>query len=225
MDENFLDGDFLSDLDRAFESIQAAPKPAPSVAKKNPRRAKKQRAELEQMQATFLDVTKVHLRPVLRYLKAIQMGAASKDLCEIVHYVIGPVIGKTRKVGLVNETKALIAFQRDLKSVVRTSPRKLNDENRTKLMTSFGPVEKGFRLEFRGHSTAVANLLGFYKAIRKRPDATDDDMKKLFSIGIPSLTMLRKSSIEELVSLSGLRPDKVAGLRFEARKFNILSLV
>lgn len=217
-----LNDDFFSELDKAFERIQMVPE----VTKKTPRRrAKKTETELAKMHSTFVDVAQVHLRPVMRYLKAIQLGVASKDLCEIVHYVVGPIISKTRKVGLADQTHALIGFQRALKEAVKGSSRKISGENRTKLTDTFAPVQKVFSLEFRGHSTAVVNLLGFYKAVRRNPNISESEIRKLFAIGIPSLTMLRKSSIEELVSLSGIAPEKMSALRRSARKFNLLSIV
>src|SRR5262245_20810940 len=120
IDENIVNDDFLSDLDKAFEDIQMAPPPAKKSGKSK-RRAKKIESDYLQMESTFLELTRVHLRPVLRYLKAIDHGIASKELCEVVHYVIGPVIGKTRKVGLVEETRALIQFQRSLKAAVKST--------------------------------------------------------------------------------------------------------
>ncbi|MFH1016897.1 MAG: hypothetical protein V1798_01795 [Pseudomonadota bacterium] len=221
--EDGLEGDFLSDLDKAFEAIQITPKSVPRNAPTVKRR--KREREMLQMQNTFVAVTQVHLRPTLRYLKAIRLGVASRDLCEIVHYVVGPIIGKTRKVGLDEHTRALIAFQRVLKNSLKSRNHRITLDQQKELAAAFIPVEKVFRLDFRGHSTAVVNLLGYYKALKRNPEVTETEMKKLFAIGIPSLTMLRKSSVEELVSLSGVEPEKMWTLRRSARQFSILSLV
>jgi hypothetical protein len=218
-----LDGDFLTDLDKAFEAIQITPQAVSKRAPKSKRR--KQQREMAQMQRTFIAVTQMHLRPTLRYLKAIRLGVASRDLCEIVHYVIGPIIGKTRKVGLVEQTKALIAFQRVLKTSLNARSHRVTLEQQRELAASFEPVVHAFDLDFRGHSTAVVNLLGYYKTLKRNPEVTETELKKLFAIGIPSLTMLRKSSVDELVSLSGITPDKMSALRLTARKFNVLSLL
>jgi hypothetical protein len=223
MDDEFLGGDFLSELDKAFVEIQMVPeKPSKSKAT---RRSKRTATDAAAMHETFLGVAQLHLRPVLRYLKAIHLGVASKDLCEIVHYVVGPIIGKTRNVGLEEHTRALIAFQRALKAAVKGTGRRLSAEQSADLSRTFAPVQMLFDLDFRGHSAAVVNLLGFYRALRKNRNVTSNEISKLFAIGIPSLTMLRKSSIEELTSLSGIRPDKMGELRLEARRFSILSLV
>ncbi len=221
--DNLKDEDFLSDLDKAFDRIQILPKEAPT--KKGKARGKKTEKGLAHMKTTFVEISRVHLRPVLRYLKAIHLGIPSKELCEIVHYVVGPIIGKTRKVGLIDQTKALIGFQRCLKEVVKNSAKKLTAEQSAKLSKSFDPVQKSFELDYRGHATAVVNLLGYYKALRKNSKFSEDNIKKLFAIGIPSLTMLRKSSIAELVSLSGIHPNEVALLRNQARNFTLLSIV
>lgn len=217
-----LDG-VLADLDQAFDKIRITPR-KPEL-KKTGRKKKLTVSGVEQMQATYVEVANMHLRPVLRYLKAIEMGVASKDLCEIVHFVIGPVIGKTRKVGLVEHTKSLISFQRGLKEVVASKSKTLTETQRETLSKLFVNVRNTFGLTYRGHATAVVNLLGFYKALRKNSEVTDADVKKIFAIGIPSLTMLRKSSVAEIVSLSGISTEKAWKLRREARKFNILSVL
>jgi len=218
-----LDDDFLSDLDQAFERIQMVnSEPEKKVSRK---KAKKVEKDLEAMRKTYLSLAQVHLRPVLRYLKAIQMGVSSKDLCEIVHYVVGPLVGKTRKVGLVDQTKALIAFQRNLKKTIAAKSKVITKEQQEALSQTFSEVQKGFELEFRGHSTAVVNLLGYYKALRKNKEVEEGDFKKLFAVGIPSISMLRKSSITDLVSLSGIGPEKISSFRKTAREFNILSLL
>lgn len=220
-----LTDDFFSDLDKAFEEIQATPTSKTKSRAKSKRKSRRAEKELEQMKGTFVELTQVHLRPVLRYLKAIQLGVASKDLCEIVQYVVGPIIGKTRKVGLNEHTAALIQFQRRLKDVVRGTSRKISGEQRANLASSFVAVRNAFDLEMRGHSTAVVNLLGYYKAVRRDRSVTGDDLRKLFAIGIPSITMLRKSSVDELTSLSGIHPQRMAELRRHAREFNLLSMV
>ncbi|MFH1263944.1 MAG: hypothetical protein V1495_10950 [Pseudomonadota bacterium] len=218
-----LNDDFFSDLDKAFEEIQMAPKTKSRTKSKRKGRAKEK--NLDQMKETFVELAQVHLRPVLRYLKAVQLGVASKDLCEIVQYVVAPIIGKTRKVGLSDHAAALIRFERSLKKAVKGSSRKIPADQRTELARSFEGVRTTFDLEFRGHSGAVVNLLGFYRAIRKNKSVTQDDRRRLFAIGVASITMLRKSSVAELVSMSGIRPDKALTLRRHARVFNILSLL
>ncbi len=221
--ETLLNDDFFSDFDKAFGDLQ---KPVRAAARAPERKKRKQaQSDVAQMQQTYVQITQGHLRPVLRYLKAIQMGVASRDLCELVHYVIGPMVGKTRKVGLDKHTHALIEFQRVLKDVVKTSSRKISAEYQQKLIETFAPVEKLFKLEMRGHSTAVVNLLGFFRAIRKPGRFAEQDLKKLFAIGIPSITMLRKSSLVELQSLSGLENEKVKTIRSAARDFSVISLV
>ncbi len=211
--------DFLSDLDRAFTEIQLTPDEEEVQPKKPLLSEVPENGGLSEMHSTFVAVSRVHLAPVHRYLKAIHLGVASKDLCEIVHYVAGPVIGKTRKVGLTEHTKALISFQRQLTKIVKGSRTKVSQDQSRLLSQSFDRVRETFSLTMRGHATAVVNLLGYYKRIRRSRKFSQTDIKKLFAIGIPSLTMLRKSSIAELASVSGIAADRVAHFRNMARDF------
>ena len=47
------------------------------------------------------------------------------------------------------------------------------------------------------------------------------DLRKLFAIGIPSLTMIRKSTLEDLSSLSGIPKDRISSIRKLAREFQL----
>lgn len=225
--DDFLnDQDFFKDIDNAFTRIQMSKgKTKPVNHKMKAKNKAVVKDELKEMQKTFKSMIQLHLSPVVRYLKAVDLGVTSKDLTEIVEYIVGPLILKSKKVGLLDETKALIQFQRDLKKINRATATKLTGANATDLTTSFDAVIKHYGLEFRGHSTAVVNVVGFYKVIKKKQKFTESDLRKLFAIGIPSLSMLRKISLQELSSLTGLAIERCAELRLQSRKFNLYSLV
>jgi hypothetical protein len=199
VDESLVDDHFLVDVDKAFETIQLDP------IQKTPSKKRKRESEFIQMQATFLAVAQVHLGPVLRYLKAIKLGISSKDLCEMIGLVIDPLIPNTREVGLLEQADALKGFKKGLK--------KYHERDPAALAQSFLPVEKSFLLNFRGHSPAVVNLLGYYKRLKRNRSLRPSYIQKLFAIGIPSLTMIRKSSFNELQSLSGIPIDQISILR------------
>ncbi len=222
-EEDFiLDDDFLSELDVAFDALEETGEKTPNKGESS---VSRQEMDTYQMQSTYLAVTQLHLKPVLRYLKAIEKGVASKDLCELVYFVVSPLVGKTQSVGLDEHSKALDDFQKALKTVVKARSRRITHDQKERLMETFAPVHMMFGLEFRGHASAVVNLLGFFRSLRRKKAFGDADLKKLFGIGIPSLSMLRKTSLKELESLSGLSADKVQILRKSAREFSILSLV
>src|SRR5262245_38051217 len=102
-----VDDDFLVDVDQAFETIQLH-------AKKKVVKRVKRESEFVHMQSTFLAIAQVHLGPVLRYLKAIELGLVSQDLRELIQLVVSPLISKTKKVGLIEQAHALKRFQKEL---------------------------------------------------------------------------------------------------------------
>jgi hypothetical protein len=226
-DDVLNDNDFFKDIDKAFTRIQMsknAKKPAKLTAKGKATAKATAKDDMKEMQKTFKAMIQLHLSPVIRYLKAVDLGVTSKDITEIMEYVVDPLIMKSKKVGLVTETKALIAFQRVLKKTNR-SEGKITAEEAASLASTFDSVAKNYKLNFRGHSTAVVNVIGFFKVIKRKEKFAATDLKKLFSIGIPSLSMLRKIALSEMASLTGLAMDRCAELRSESRKFTLYIFV
>lgn len=224
-DQNLTDDDFFKDIDKAFTRIQMSKNRSHSTKVKVTAKSKAAaKDEMKEMQKTFKSVIQLHLSPVVRYLKAVDLGVTSKDITEIMEYVVSPLIMKSKHVGLLDETKVLISFQRVLKKINRTEG-KITADEATDLATTFNAVTKNYGLEFRGHSTAVVNVIGFFKVIKRKEKFTSADLKKLFAIGIPSLSMLRKISLPELSSLTGLSAERCAELRTESRKFTLYIFV
>lgn len=223
-DDILDDNDFFKDIDRAFTRIQMG-KDKSKPAKLKAKSRNTANDELKEMQKTFKQMIQLHLSPVVRYLKAVGLGVTSKDITEIMEYIVGPLIMKSKKVGLTDETIALIGFQRWLKKINRSEGAKITAAEATDLAASFNAVIKHYGLEFRGHATAVVNVIGFFKVIKRKGKFSTTDLKKLFSIGIPSLSMLRKISLQEMSSLTGLAMDRCSELRAESRKFTLYILV
>lgn len=222
-DDVLNDNDFFKDIDKAFTRIQMN-KPAAKAGKLKAKSKSAAKDEMKEMQKTFKSMIQLHLSPVIRYLKAVDLGVTSKDITEIMEYIVAPLIMKSKNVGLTAETKTLIEFQRILKKVNR-SEGKITAEEATSLQGSFTAVTKHYGLNFRGHSTAVVNVIGFFKVIKRKEKFTQNDLRKLFSIGIPSLSMLRKISLDELSSLTGLAMERCSELRSESRKFTLYIFV
>jgi hypothetical protein len=74
----------------------------------------------------------------------------------------------------------------------------------------------------RGNAIAVANLLTFYRKLKRQAAITQVELRKLFAIGVPSLSMVRKSSLEELTSLTGIPQDRMSVIRKIAREFQLI---
>ncbi len=194
-------------------------------AKRKPAKEKRNKQNndygIRQMQRTFLDLCRFHMAPIVRYMKAISGGIVSKDLVEVINLIVTPVVSKTKKVGLDQHADKLTAFTKELAQIRRSKSTRITQEQVTQLQQSYWPVHGLYQLEQRGHTIAVANLLAFYRKLRKISAVSEQDIRKLFSIGIPSLTMLRKSSVDELASFSGIPQERIRELRRLAREFQL----
>jgi len=189
---------------------------------KNNKRAKRDADfGIRQMQCTFLDLSRDHMAPIVRYMKAISSGIVSKDVTEVTSLIISPLVAKTKKVGLEQHAAKLESFAKALQKIKREKSTRLTQDQIKTLQQTYWPVHGLFQLEQRGHSIAVANLLAFYRKLKKNTSVSEADVKKLFSIGIPSLTMLRKSSVDELSSFSGIPAQRANELRQLARNFQL----
>jgi hypothetical protein len=176
---------------------------------------------LSPAQEMFLQVIQHHLRPVCRYLKAIRRGVQSKLLLEITDLILEQVMNHTLEVSLKSHAAALDNFRGVAQEVIGASAKAITPQQAGALGGAFSPVEQLYKLSLRGHSVAVLNLVQFYKRLKAIDGITSREIRQLFSIGIPCMTMLRKMSIEELVSLSGLEMKRAAEIRHTAREFEL----
>lgn len=228
VDEHLLNDDFLAELDIAFDSIKMSSRTKKKPIKKvrSAKTLKKtKKAQMDMVHHTFISMCQNHFRPMARYLKAIELGVTSRDLCKVMHYIVEPMVQKTKKVQLGDHAQALNVFDKTLVQLSNEKTKKVSEEEGRLLKSAYANVEKLFELNMRGHSTAVVNVLAFYKAIKKNKRIQEENIKRLFAIGIPSMSMLRKTSIQELSSLSGIPNQEAAELRRIAREFNLFDLV
>lgn len=227
--DNSLDDDIFGDIDKAFATIQMeTPKTSTKVSVPVPTKRKNARTSttgITQMRNTYVDLVNLHLSPVVRYIKAFQFGVDSTDLTTITEYIVSPLIVKSKQIGLKAETTVLTDFANVLRKVNRVATRKITTEQMSVVIEKFERVITTFRLECRGHSTAVVNLICFFRALKRKNTLTPQDLKKIFAIGIPSMTMIRKISIGEFVSLTGLSEEKAAWVKSQAKTFTLFDFV
>ncbi|MCB0271782.1 MAG: hypothetical protein KDD46_02075 [Bdellovibrionales bacterium] len=223
-----LDDDFFGDIDKAFAKIQMdTPKTSTKITTTKRTKAKTGRTSttgITQMRNTYVELVNLTLSPVVRYLKAFEFGVDSTDLTTIMEYIVSPLIVKAKQVGLKAETSVLDGFVRVLRKINRSGGR-ISAEQMNELMENFERVITTFRLEYRGHSTAVVNLVCFFRSLKRKNKLAPADLKKIFAIGIPSMTMIRKISLSELVSLTGLSSEKASWVRKQARTFTLFEFV
>ncbi len=177
---------------------------------------------VRQMQATYLELCRQALNPVVRYIKAMQRGVATKEMIEVMALIVAPLIKKTHAVGLDLHGRRLRSLQIVLQGIIRSKARRITLEQQHSLGEVYWPVHEAFALKMRGHCLAVANLLEFYRKLKRSKQVTLSEIRALFAIGIPSLTMIRKSSLTELISLTGIARARVRHIRNIAREFQLL---
>ncbi len=173
-----------------------------------------------EMRQTFLEICRHALMSIVRYMKAINLGFLSHDLIDVMELIISPLVDKAEQVGVKLETIRLVAFQRALQEI-QTSQVSLSHDRIAPLNAIFDAVRDTLKLDMRGHVVAVANLLAFYQKLKQDPDVTPEEIRKVFAIGIPSLTMIRKSTLEDLSSLSGIPVKRMSAIRNIAREFQL----
>ena len=116
----------LLDLTNSLEDIvgdlvKKDKRPAKS-SKRTARGTKKNLYGMRQMQQTYLEMGRAHLNPVARYVKAIKMGVVTKDMVEVMVLIVGPLVKKTKQVGLDEIARKLrslhVVFTRNLQRKV-----------------------------------------------------------------------------------------------------------
>ncbi len=182
----------------------------------------KKRTTLEPQQQTFVELARTHLNPVDRYIKAIEKGVPPKLLMEVISLVVKPLVRHTKQMSMPVHLKALRDFSSEVDRWLAKNKSELSADEFTLLWEKFEPVKKLFKVNFRGHSIAVLNLIVFYKRVKSLKSISESELKKLFSIGIPSMSMLRKSSLDDLVSLTGINRDRMSEIRKIARNFELM---
>ncbi|MCB0327720.1 MAG: hypothetical protein KDD52_08905 [Bdellovibrionales bacterium] len=224
--DEVLDDSFFGDLDQAFTQIQIDKSGRKKSSKNKTTRKQSSTAEYAQMRKTFLSIARDYMGPVVRYVKAVEQGVVTKDITTLIEYVVSPLILTCKKTGLHDETRRLIELQRIVKKINRSQSKEITWDQTQALVEAFQPIKTTFSLTYRGHSIAVLNIVAFYKTIKvKTRKYKETDLKKLFAIGVPSLSMIRKSSIDDLVSLTGIDEEVLTDLRQEARDFTLYTFV
>ena len=194
----------------------------PATVSMRPRKRTSRKSTLEPHQQTFVELARTHLNPVDRYMKAMEKGVPPRLLLEVVSLVVRPLVKHTRRMSMPVHLRALGDFGGEVDGWLAKGKGSLSAAEFSSLMEKFEPVKKLFGLNFRGHSTAVLNLVVFYKRVKSLGSITPAEMRKLFSIGVPSMSMLRKSSLDELVSLTGIKRERMAEIRKIARNFELM---
>lgn len=171
----------------------------------------------QQMLDTFRAIMRDALRPVTRYVKAIKLGEKRRGLYEIIWLTVIPLLEKVQQVGLVEEAAKLEDFVDATERIIHA--REVLQRMRFDFFMTYAVLQDTFRLEYRGNRQAVNNLLLFYEMIDEDDRVSEDDLRRFFAMGIPSLTWVRKTPTQEIASLSGMSREGIQRLKQVVRHF------
>lgn len=168
---------------------------------------------MREMQDTFLDMSRNCLNPLTRYMKALNSGEDATEIYEISELIITPLISKVEQVGLIPHAEDLIFFRSLLLLALGESDQLAKSKLKEVVTEGFSDIRKRFSLYCRGDRKAVRNLVELYRTLRKTDSLDEHDVRRLFGIGIPSLSWLRKTRTSELCSLSGVADFKIRKIK------------
>lgn len=221
--DSALPDDLIAELDQALENITLDLAPEAEVIPIEVPTVDGMSLDpgIREMQETFLSMVRNFLRPVDRYMKAIAHGDNSRELLEIAEHIAAPLVAKTEAVGLREHTEDLMLYRSLLQFALGERDTVSFESMKGVVVRGFEKVQQRFGLQrFRGSRPAVRNVVAFYRVLKDEGKVSPEDLARFFSIGLPSVTWLRRTPISEMVSLSGINTDVIRTIQrkaFESR--------
>lgn len=200
--ENF--GDLWKEIDEALDTVLDAQDPTLQLSETSGE---------EQMKETFVQMCAQTLNPVCRYIKAISLGENSKEVLELSEMIVTALVPKIQNVGLREHHDDLVFFRSLLLLALGETDQHAVEKMKEVVMEGFEQIENRFGLEYRGYKLAVKNLVEFYRELKRNEFIEPQEVRNLFSVGIPSLTWVRRTRATELASLTGIRPEALTEIR------------
>ncbi|MCC7460465.1 MAG: hypothetical protein IT286_04095 [Proteobacteria bacterium] len=173
---------------------------------------------LHEMHNTFLDLISHNLSPLTRYVKAFTLGANYETVLELCDLLISPILPRLKEIGLNQHLDELTFFKSVLHFAKSETDPKGREVMKSVVYRSFKELQKRFHLSYRGSKVAVKNLISFLDALKANSEISDEIIQRFFAIGVPSLTWVRKTSSEELNSLSGIPVETIRKIRLLAKE-------
>ncbi len=210
-----LPDDFLSEIDKELESIASgSPSGIGEIEMlEEGLEGLSEDIGVRQMQLTFLEMTRNTLAPIGRYVKAMAVGDNFRELLEMSEMIVTPVLPKTEEVGLAKHADDLMFFRSLLHLAMGERDQVGMEAMREVVMEGFRKLSERFNLSYRGYRLAVRNLVQFYRQLKEIDGISEEDVRRFFAIGVPSLTWIRRTKVEELTSLSGIQPSIMSQIR------------
>jgi hypothetical protein len=215
-----LDG-LLDEMDDAlgdFLDQAAASPPAPGSDTEAPPQADGQWG-IDEMEETFLAILRSSLKPVTRYIKALGSFRFNPSLYEIIDLTVNPMAEMARQA----ELQELAGILGGLSERCREASRSNGDRARRaslkkEVLEHYRALSERVDIGYRGHRPAVLNLLRFYQRVQREPDFQQDDIRRFFAVGIPSVSWVSRTPASEIISLSGISHQGMKRLKAISRR-------
>lgn len=174
------------------------------------------------MQETLLAALSIHLNPLARYMKALSKGEESTEVFEIIEMMISSLIPKLEEAQLTKHAEELIFFRSLMFLILGESDQHAIDQLKNIILEAYKDIQVTFDLDYRGYRKAIENIVEFYRAMKRTPSIHAEDIRKFFGIGIPSITWVRKTKSDELISLSGISQQSMTEMKKLANVYHCL---
>ncbi|MCI5073338.1 hypothetical protein MRY82_10440 [bacterium] len=174
------------------------------------------------MQETLLAALSVHLNPLARYMKALSKGEESAEVFEIIEMMISSLIPKLEEAQLTKHAEELIFFRSLMFLILGESDQHAIDQLKNVILEAYKDIQTTFQLDYRGYRKAIENIVEFYRAMKRTPSIHAEDIRKFFGIGVPSITWVRKTKSDELISLSGISAQSMMEMKKLAHVYHCL---
>jgi hypothetical protein len=217
--EDSLDGllDDMGDaLDDFFDQAAAGPDAGDIPADAAPNNGQWGMAEME---GTFLAILRNNLKPVTRYIKALESLRHNPSLYEIIDLTVAPMADMAHRAELEELAGILGRLSDTCREAVRVNgDRSLRKGLKREVLDQYTALAERVEIGFRGHRPAVRNLLRFYNRVRREPDSLQDDIRRIFAVGIPSVSWVSRTPASELISLSGVSHQGIMRIKTLSRQ-------
>jgi hypothetical protein len=218
--DDSLDG-LLDEMDDALGDFldQAAASPPTPSAGRSTVPADGGQWGFEEMEETFLAILRSNLKPVTRYIKALGSIRFNPSLYEIIDLTVHPMAELARQADL----QELAGILGDLSQTCREASRSNGDRSRRArlkkdVLERYQALSERVDLGYRGHRPAVLNLLRFYQRVQREPNFKQDDIRRFFAVGIPSVSWVSRTPASEIISLSGISDQGIKRLKTISRQ-------
>lgn len=172
-----------------------------------------------EMEETFLALLRSSLKPVTRYIKALENMRHTPPLYEIIDLTVAPMARMARDAEL-GELSGILATLADScrKAAAANGDHTRRHRLRRQVIEQYEALSQRVDIGYRGHRPAVLNLLRFYKRVCREPNFRTEDIRRFFAVGIPSVSWVSRTPATEITSLSGISHQGVRRLKTISRR-------